>query len=150
MIPAPFRVTIALLFFHFSTALWDRVGTVVRAPMWPRFHQSGPGSTNVARVPPMWPGFDSMHDAIRGLSLLVLYAAQRGFSPFASSFQLLKNGKFTAMITLLFQLQQQYKMNFIYVSHHFAARADMNSTKSTSLPLCGFAANLVVIHVARA
>ena len=111
--------------------------------MWPRFHQSGPGSTNVARVPPMWPGFDSMHDAIRGLSLLVLYAAQRGFSPFASSFQLLKNGKFTAMITLLFQLQQQYKMNFIYVSHHFAARADMNSTKSTSLPLCGFAANLV-------
>ena len=82
----------------------------------------------MTRVPPMWPGFDSILETIRALSLLVLYAALSGFSPGASFFQLLKIRKFTAMITLLFQLQPQYNMNFIYISHHFTAREDMNST----------------------
>ena len=35
----------------------------------------------------------------------------------ASSFQLLKFIKFTAMITLHFHLQPQYNMNFIYIFH---------------------------------
>ena len=33
-------------------------------------------------------------------------------------------------------------MNFIYLSHHFTAREDMNSTL-TSLPMCDFTAQLV-------
>ena len=36
-----------------------------------------------------------------------------------------------------------YNMNFIYISHHFTAWEDMNSIKLTSLPLCGFTAQLV-------
>ena len=37
--------------------------------------------------------------------------------------------EFSAMITLHFHLQLQYNMNFIYISHHFTAWEDMNSTK---------------------
>ena len=48
-----------------------------------------------------------------------------------SSFQLLiKTRKFTAMITLHFHLQPQYKYELFYIiysSHHFTAREDMNS-----------------------
>ena len=46
----------------------------------------------------------------------------------ASSFQLLKIGKFTAMITLHFIYNRSTNMNyFIYTSHHFTARENMNS-----------------------
>ena len=41
-------------------------------------------------------------------------------------------GKFTAMITLHFQLQLQYKYELfhIYISHHVTAQEDMNLTCS--------------------
>ena len=46
----------------------------------------------------------------------------------ASFFQLLKIGKFTAMITLPFIYNRSTNMNyFIYTSHHFTARENMNS-----------------------
>ena len=46
------------------------------------------------------------------------------------------------MITPHFHLQPQYNMHFIYISHHFTAQEDMNSTNLTSLPMCGFIAQL--------
>ena len=63
----------------------------------------------------------------------------------ASSFQLLKIGKFTAMITLHFDLQPQFKyMNyFIYTSHHFTPHGRYELNKLASLPMCGFIAQLV-------
>ena len=47
-------------------------------------------------------------------------------------------GKFTAMIILLFDMNY-----FIYTSHHFTPHGRMNSIKLTSLPMCGFIAQLV-------
>ena len=34
-----------------------------------------------SRLPPMWSGLDSVLDVIRGLSMLILYFALRGFYP---------------------------------------------------------------------
>ena len=63
----------------------------------------------------------------------------------ASSFQLLKLGKFTAMIILHFDLQPQFKyMNyFIYTSHHFTPHGRYELNKLASPPMCGFIAQLV-------
>ena len=54
-------------------------------------------------------------------------------------------GKFTAMITLHFDLQPQFKyMNyFIYTSHHFTPHGRYELNKLTSLTMCGFIAQLV-------
>ena len=62
-----------------------------------------------------------------------------GFFPIASI------GKFTAMIFLHFDLQPQFKyMNyFIYTSHHFTPHGRYELNKLTSLPMCGFIAQLV-------
>ena len=47
------------------------------------------------------------------------------------------------MITLHFIYNRSTNMNyFIYTSHHFTARENMNSIL-TSLPMCGFIAQLV-------
>ena len=46
------------------------------------------------------------------------------------------------MITLHFHLQPQYTMNFIYISHHFTAREDMNSTNWPRSYMCGSTAQL--------
>ena len=58
-----------------------------------------------------------------------------------ASFQLLK---FTAMITLHFHLQPQYKYELFHItftSFHCTGRYELN--KLTSLPMCGFIAQLV-------
>ena len=54
-------------------------------------------------------------------------------------------GKFTAMITLHFDLQPQFKyMNyFIYTSHHFTPHGRYELNKLASLTMCGFIAQLV-------
>ena len=51
--------------------------------------------------------------------------------------------KFTAMITLHFHLQPQYKYEFHihFTSFHCTGRYELN--KLTSLPMCGFTAQLV-------
>ena len=51
----------------------------------------------------------------------------------------------TAMIILHFDLQPQFKyMNyFIYTSHHFTPHGRYELNKLTSLPMCGFIAQLV-------
>ena len=103
-----------LEWFRLHSGLLDSVGAVVRAPMQPGFHQCGAGSIPYSRL-----------EFVGSLCCL------RGFSPsfFSPSFfKLPKIRKFTAMITLLFQIQPQYNMNFIYISHYFTAREDMNST----------------------
>ena len=41
----------------------------------------GGAGAESTRLAPMWPGFNSLSGVICGLSLLVLYSAQRGFSP---------------------------------------------------------------------
>ena len=53
-------------------------------------------------------------------------------------------GKFTAMITLYFRLQPQYKYELFHInftSFHCTERFELN--KLTSLPMCGFIAQLV-------
>ena len=55
-----------------------------------------------------------------------------------------KIGKFTAMITLHFHLQPQYKYELFHMkftSFHCTGRYELN--KLTSLPMCGFIAQLV-------
>ena len=48
------------------------------------------------------------------------------------------------MIILHFHLQPQFKMNyFIYTSHHFTPHGRYELNKLTSLPMCGFIAQLV-------
>ena len=48
------------------------------------------------------------------------------------------------MIILHFHLQPQFKMNyFIYTSHHFSPHGRYELNKLTSLPMCGFIAQLV-------
>ena len=48
------------------------------------------------------------------------------------------------MIILHFHLQPQFKMNyFIYASHHFTPHGRYELNKLTSLPMCGFIAQLV-------
>ena len=51
----------------------------------------------------------------------------------------------SAVIILHFDLQPQFKyMNyFIYTSHHFTPRGRYELNKLTSLPMCGFIAQLV-------
>ena len=54
------------------------------------------------------------------------------------------NWKFTAMITLHFHLQPQYKYELFHInftSFHCTGRYELN--KLTSLPMCGFIAQLV-------
>ena len=53
-------------------------------------------------------------------------------------------GKFTAMITFHFHLQPQYKYELFHInftSFHCTGRYELN--KLTSLPMCGFIAQLV-------
>ena len=48
------------------------------------------------------------------------------------------------MIILHFHLQPQFKMNyFIYTAHHFIPHGRYELNKLTSLPMCGFIAQLV-------
>ena len=64
-----------------------------------------------------------------------------GFRPFLSNWL---NWKFTAMITLHFHPQAQYKYELFHInftSFHFTGRYELN--KLTSLPMCGFIAQLV-------
>ena len=53
--------------------------------------------------------------------------------------------KFTAMIILHFDLQPQFNFRncFIYTSHHFTSHGRYKLNKLTSLPMCGFIAQLV-------
>ena len=53
------------------------------------------------------------------------------------------NWKFTAMIILHFHLQPQFKMNYFIISHHFTPHGRYELNKLTSLPMCGFIAQLV-------
>ena len=60
------------------------------------------------------------------------------------SFQLLKLEKFTAMIILHFHLQPQFKNELFHTLHIISLlTGDMNSINQTSLPMCGFIAQLV-------
>ena len=54
-------------------------------------------------------------------------------------------GKFTAMTILHFDLQPQFKYMdyFIYSSHHFTPHGRYELNKLTSLPMCGFIAQVV-------
>ena len=55
-----------------------------------------------------------------------------------------RSGKFTAMSTLHFHLQPQYKYELFHInftSFHCTGRYELN--KLTSLPMCGFIAQLV-------
>ena len=65
----------------------------------------------------------------------------------SSSFQIayLEIGKFTAMIILHFDLQPQFKYinYFMYTSHHFTPHGRYELSKLTTLPMCGFIAQLV-------
>ena len=59
-------------------------------------------------------------------------------------FPIAKIGKFTAMITLHFHLQPQYKCELFHInftSFHCTERYELN--RLTSLPMCGFIAQLV-------
>ena len=56
----------------------------------------------------------------------------------------LQHNKFTAMITLHFHLQPRYKYELFHInftSFHCTGRYELN--KLTSLPMCGFIAQLV-------
>ena len=50
---------------------------------------------------------------------------------------------FTAMIILHFHLQPQFKWIISYISHHFTPLGRYELNKLTSLPMCGFLAQLV-------
>ena len=52
-------------------------------------------------------------------------------------------GKFTVMIILHFHLQPQFKMNYFITSHHLTPHGRYELNKLTSLPMCGFIAQLV-------
>ena len=47
------------------------------------------------------------------------------------------------MIILHFHLQPQFKMNYFITSHHFTPHGRYELNKLTSLPMCGFIAQLV-------
>ena len=52
-------------------------------------------------------------------------------------------GKFTAMNILHFHLQPRFKMNYFITSHYFTPHGRYELNKLTSLPMCGFIAQLV-------
>ena len=60
-------------------------------------------------------------------------------------FPIAEIGKFTAMISLHFDLppQLRYMNCFIYASHHFTSHGRSGLSGLTSLPMCGFMAWLV-------
>ena len=63
---------------------------------------------------------------------------------FQASFQLQKLVNFFSLITLLFHLQPQYNFDLFhtnFTSFHCTGRYELN--KLTSLPMCGFIAQLV-------
>ena len=63
---------------------------------------------------------------------------------FSGFFPIAQIGKFTAMITLHFHLQPQYKYELFhinFISFHCRERYQLN--KLTLLPMCGFIAQLV-------
>ena len=69
---------------------------------------------------------------------------QRDSNPWPSSFQLLKLENLLRWSFFTFIYNRSSKMNyFIYTSHHFTPHGRYELNKLTSLPMCGFIAQLV-------